>query len=132
MTPPPHPNEAVRILVADADDIVEAIAQAQSNGETYTVAKVLDGVQAMHTLLGEAFDIALIDLAMPSLDGLRLIALIRATPKLRRLPILAIAAPQEPATTTEGLKAGASDYLARPLDWPQLAMRIRQLVGDKA
>ena len=120
-----------RMLISDNDEISQAIAAAQDNGEPCETVAVRDGVTAIHTLLDSAFDLVIIDLSMPRLDGLRLIALIRATPQLRHLPILAIASPLEPGSTLEGIRAGADDYLPRPVEWPLLTMRIRQLVGNR-
>ena len=116
------------ILVSDKPDINAALANVRENGQLCETVAVRDGVVAIHTLLDGAFDLAIIDLSMPRLDGLRLIALIRATPQLCTLPILAIASPLEPASTLESIRAGANDYLARPIEWPLLMMRIRQLV----
>ncbi len=118
-----------RILISDSDDLSQAIAAVQANGEPCETVAVSDGVTAIHTLLDSAFDLVIIDLSMPRLDGLRLIALIHATPQLRHLPILAIASSLEPSSTLEGIRAGADDYLPRPIEWPLLTMRIRQLVG---
>lgn len=124
-----QPGAARKILAADVTDLLAAIDRAVANGEHFEVVAVVDGLDAMHALVASPFDLAIIDIAMPSLDALRLIALIRATPSLRRLPILAVAAPNEPQSTLEGLRAGANDYIARPIEWPQLVMRVRQLVG---
>jgi len=121
----------VRILVAEHHEIMEAIALAQRSGESCIATAVRNGDEAMHLLLGNAFDLAIVDLSMRSLDALRLIALIRATPELRHLPILAVASAQSPASAQEALKAGASDYVQRPVDWPQVVMRIRNL-ADRA
>jgi len=109
---------------------MEAIAVAQRSGESCTAKAVRNGDQAMHMLLGQDFDLVIVDLAMPSLDALRLIALIRGTPELRHLPILAVASPQSPTSAAEALRAGASDYVQRPVDWPQVVMRIRQLTDQ--
>jgi PleD family two-component response regulator len=122
-------NQSNRILFADSLDIRQAIATARKNGEDYEALPVIDGVQLMHRLLDSRFDLAIVDLEMETLDALRLIPLIRATPELRQLQILAIACAQDPASTLEGIKAGATDYLPRPFEWPQIAMRIRQLTS---
>jgi PleD family two-component response regulator len=122
-------NQSNRILFADSLDIRQAIATARKNGEAYEALPVIDGVQLMHRLLDSRFDLAIVDLEMETLDALRLIPLIRATPELRQLQILAIACAQDPASTLEGIKAGATDYLPRPFEWPQIAMRIRQLTS---
>ncbi len=120
-----------RILVSDKQDISEALALVHDNGLPCDIVIVSDGVVAIHTLLDSEFDLAIVDLSMARLDGLRLIALVRATPQLRTLPILAIASPLKPASTLEGIRAGADDYLARPIEWPLLMMRIRQLVSSR-
>lgn len=121
-----------RVLVAEHPEIMKAIANAQKTGEPVAAVSVRDGVQAMHTLLASQFDLAIVDLAMPSLDALRLISLIRATPQVRRLPILAVVPTRRPASGIEALEAGASDYIQRPVDWPQLVMRIRRLTTAAA
>jgi two-component system response regulator PhoP len=122
-------NRSNRILFADSLDIRQAIATARKNGEDYEALPVVDGVQLMHRLLDSRFDLAIVDLEMETLDALRLIPLIRATPELRQLQILAIACAQDPASTLEGIKAGATDNLPRPFEWPQIALRIRQLTS---
>jgi len=123
-------TSSVRILVSENDDVMSAIADVQHNGQQSEFVTVKDGVEALRVLHGSSFDLMIIDLSMPRLDGLRLIALVRATPELRHLPILAVASPQEPGSTLESIRAGADDYLARPIEWPLLAMRIRQLTRD--
>lgn len=121
-----------RILVSDSDDIKQAVGTAQRNGQRCEMVAADDAVTAMHKLLAGAFDLVIVDLAMPRIDGLRLISLIRATPKLRYLPILVIAPTREPGAPLEGVDAGADDYLPRPLEWPLMAMRIRQLTAERA
>jgi PleD family two-component response regulator len=123
-------NRTIRILFADSFDIRQAIAAARENGETCEALPVNDGVQLMHRLLDSQYDLVVVDLQMQRLDALRLIPLVRATPELRQLPILAIACAQDPASTLESIKAGANDYLPRPFEWPQLAMRVRQMTGS--
>jgi CheY-like chemotaxis protein len=120
-------TQPVRILISDNDDIVKAISDARTNDEQCETVAVKDGVKALNTLHDSSFDLLIVDLSMSRMDGLRLIALIRATPEFRDLTILAVASPQEPGSTLESIRAGADDYLARPIEWPLLAMRIRQL-----
>lgn len=122
----------MRILVSNSDDLIHAISKAQQNAEGYQITLTNEGVKTLDTLQAGEFDLVIIDLSKPRLDGLRLTALIRATPALRHLPILAIASPQEPGSTLESIRAGADDYLARPIEWPLLAMRIRQLTTSTA
>lgn len=120
-------TDPVRILVSDNDELTDAISQAQQHDEGYALTLANEGIQALEILQADPFNLAIIDLSLPRLDGLRLTALIRAPPALRHLPILAIASPQQPSSTLESIRAGADDYLPRPIEWPLLAMRIRQL-----
>ena len=70
----------------------------------------------MHHLLYSRFDLTIIYLEKETLDALGLIPLVRTTPQLRHVQILAIACAQDPASTLEGTKVGATYYLPRPFE----------------
>ncbi len=119
-----------RILIADDDPILQDIARCSLESETCEVISALDGAAAMHTLLGGAFDLALIDLSMPRIDGFRLIALIRATPPIEDLPIIVITTCDDTESIEEGFRVGANDYLIKPIDWASLPARIDDLLAN--
>jgi CheY-like chemotaxis protein len=80
-----------------------------------------NGLQAVEMISGRPFDIVLMDLQMPDMDGFEATAAIRALPHAARTPIVALTAHALPADRDRCLAAGMDDYLAKPLD-------IRQLV----
>jgi CheY-like chemotaxis protein len=80
-----------------------------------------NGVQAVEMISQRPFDIVLMDLQMPDMDGFEATAAIRALPHAARTPIVALTAHALPADRDRCLAAGMDDYLAKPLD-------IRQLV----
>lgn len=121
-----------RIMVADDDPVFREIAATCLRKAGYATRLASQGADAMTMLLREHFDLAIVDLLMPQIDGLRLIALIRATPQLRDLPILVITSRQDPAVRAEGMQVGANDYLTKPVDWPRLPRQIEALIAECA
>ena len=121
-----------RLLIADDDPVFLELASASLVSAGFDVVVVSDGASAMHKLMRCRFDLAIIDLLMPQIDGLRLIGLMRATPALRTLPILVITSQQDPSIQQEGLQVGANDYLTKPVKWSDLPNRINSLIDNIA
>lgn len=117
-----------RVLVADDDPVFREVAGACLRNAGFEVSQAVEGAQAMEMLQRETYDLAIIDLLMPRIDGLRLIALIRATPQLRHLPILVITSQEDPAMRADGMQVGANDYLVKPVDWSALPARVHMLI----
>lgn len=121
--------DKARILVADDDPVFRELAASCLTKAGYEVGLASEGAEAMSMLLGGRFDLAMVDLIMPRIDGLRLLGLIRATPKLRVLPILVVTSEEDPLVHKEGLQVGANDYLIKPIEWASLPERIETLLN---
>ena len=121
-----------RILVADDDPIFLDLFEAALPSDLYDIVAVGDGAAAMLRLEAGRFDLAVIDIQMPKIDGLRLIALIRSTPGLRNLPIVVITSIKEDRMREDCLQTGANDYLTKPVDWRLLPARLERLTGGSA
>lgn len=121
-----------RIMVADDDPVFREVAAACLRNAGYEVRLASQGAEAMSMLMREKFDLAIIDLLMPQIDGLRLIALMRATPQLRNLPVLIITSQEDPSVRADGMQVGANDYLTKPVDWARLPARVEALIKDHA
>lgn len=117
-----------RVLVADDDPVFREVACACLRNAGFEVGLAAEGAEAMEMLQRQSFDLAIVDLVMPQIDGLRLIALIRATPQLRHLPILVITSQEDPAIRADGMQVGANDYLVKPVDWAALPERVHMLI----
>jgi CheY-like chemotaxis protein len=113
-------DEALRILVVDDNAINLQVARLQlqkiwPNAEIVTVGS---GAEALQRLDTEAFDIALVDMIMPELDGMQLARQIRHQfPAMAaRMPILALTANTNPVEREQCLAAGMNDVLHKPMD----------------
>lgn len=116
---PPH------LLVVDDDERIRTLLQKflVRNGFLVTVAR--DAAQARRLLAGLEFDLLVMDVMMPGLDG------IGFTQELRRrlaTPILLLTARGETANRIEGLEAGADDYLVKPFEPKELLLRINAIL----
>lgn len=113
------------LLVEDDQSLGEGILIALKP-ENYTVDWVQDGASALHALTHESFDIAILDLGLPRLDGLDVIRRLRAA--ANPVPVLVLTARDATTDRIAGLDAGADDYLVKPFDVAELKARLRALL----
>lgn len=124
-----HEDDAVfqgkRILLVD-DDMrnVFALAKVLRDRGMETV-KAEDGASALKILEEEAFDLLLMDIMMPVMDGYETIEKIREQPQYEELPIIALTAKAMQDDRRRCLAAGANDYLAKPVDTERLLALLR-------
>lgn len=113
------------LLVEDDQDLGEGIRVALKP-ERYTVDWLQDGRSALHALSTESFDIAILDLGLPRMDGLEVLRALRAAGN--PLPVLVLTARDATSDRIAGLDAGADDYLVKPFDVAELKARLRALL----
>ncbi len=119
------PTSPVLLLAEDDQSVREALQRALKF-EGYEVIAVGDGAQALEALLTIEPDVIVLDVMMPSVDGL--VACRRIRDKGVRTPILMLTARHEVQDRVAGLDAGADDYLVKPFDLEELLARLRALV----
>lgn len=116
----------MRILVVEDDSLVASgIKQGLSNAG-YAVDVARCGESAERHLQGENFDLAVVDIGLPDIDGLTLVQRLRH--RKIRLPVLVLTARGSMEDTIAGLDVGADDYMAKPFRLPELIARIRALI----
>lgn len=120
----------MRILYAE-DEI--ALAKAVSRileKNHYSVDTVHNGVDALAFLDNDSYDLVILDIMMPKMDGIRVLQKIRAKGNL--VPVIMLTAKSEIDDKVLGLDSGANDYLTKPFDTKELLARIRVLTrGQK-
>ena len=117
------------LLIEDDASLAQGIRTALKP-EGYTVDWLADGRQALQAIQNEVFDLLLLDLGLPGLDGLSLLKKFRDEGK--QLPVLILTARDAVADRIAGLDAGADDYLIKPFDITELKARVRALLRRSA
>lgn len=119
---------APRLLIVDDDPVFTTAAAACLTSAGFEPKMAADGVEALELLERETFDGALIDLAMPRVDGFRLIGLVRNTPRLSRMAILVVSSRQDAEAFEEALCLGANAFQTKPINWRLLPVQIRYAI----
>ena len=115
-----------RILVVDDDRAIRESLGRLLALEGHLVTTAADGAAALETARGAPVELIVLDLMMPSVDGLTVCRVLRA--EQDRTPILMLTARTETSDRVAGLDAGADDYLPKPFDPEELLARVRALL----
>jgi two-component system response regulator MtrA len=113
---------AQRILLVEDDPSIREITAIGLTAAGFAVETAEDGVIALERFRGEPFDLVLLDLMLPRLDGYEVARQIRRT---STIPIVMLTARSEAIDVVVGLEAGADDYVRKPFELPELVARVR-------
>jgi CheY-like chemotaxis protein len=122
-----HPDAASakgRILIVDDVEENRTVLARRLGREGYAVDSVASGEEALARVAGGGFDLVLLDVLMPGLDGFAVLERIKADPATRALPVIMISALDDMASVVRCIEHGAEDYLAKPFDPVLLRARI--------
>ena len=120
----------MRLLLVEDDNALGAGVRAGLRQEGYTIDWLTDGASALHALQTEEFDLAILDLGLPRLDGLQVLQQLRSGGST--VPVLVLTARDATEDRILGLDAGADDYLVKPFDLNELKARLRALLRRSA
>ena len=115
----------MRLLLIEDDELLASGLQVALRRAHYNVEHVRDGAAAVAALGDNAFDLAVLDLGLPVLDGTRVLETVRASGN--SLPILILSARDAMRDRIAGLDLGADDYLVKPFELDELLARLRVL-----
>lgn len=116
----------MRILLVEDDPMLGESLQRALTAQQYTVDWLKNGEQALHGILTEHFDLVIMDLGLPKMDGIQVIKEIRRQGK--NTPVLILTARDAVDERVRGLDAGGDDYLLKPFDLFELCARLRALL----
>lgn len=116
----------MRVLLVEDDPGLGSGLQIALKPEGYTVDWLTDGMQALQATETDHFDLIVLDLGLPRLDGLSVLRQIRAHGK--DTPVIILTARDAVQDRIDGLDSGADDYLIKPFDMTELKARIRALL----
>jgi two-component system, OmpR family, alkaline phosphatase synthesis response regulator PhoP len=113
------------LLVEDEENLQEAL-KLNLELEGYEVSSSYDGADALHQFQQEHFDLIILDVMLPELDGISVCETIRLSNN--EVPILILSARNSSADRVLGLKKGADDYLTKPFNLEELLLRVNKLI----
>jgi two-component system response regulator PhoP len=116
----------MRLLLIEDDAVLRLGLKRQLEAEGHRVDLAADGEDGLFQAREYPFDLAIVDLGLPKLNGLTVVQTLRA--EGRSLPILILTARGSWQDKVLGLEAGADDYLVKPFEYPELAARVKALL----
>lgn len=122
---------SARILVVDDIEANVRLLEAKLTAEYYQVSVAYDGPTALALAASELPDVILLDVMMPGMDGFTVCKKLKEDPATRHIPVVLVTALDGRADRIQGLEAGASDFLTKPIDDVMLFARVRSLTRFK-
>lgn len=119
----------MRILLAEDERSLSRVLVTIFQKNNYSVDAVYNGEDALAYLESGNYDVAVLDIMMPKMDGITVLKTLRSAGN--RLPILMLTAKSEVDDKVLGLDSGANDYLAKPFDTKELLARIRSITRNQ-
>lgn len=126
-----NPSSSARILIVEDNENNRDLLRRRLEREGHEVAEAENGLVALDRLNKEVFDLVLLDLMMPEVDGYQVLQAIRKNPALKSLPVIVITALNDIETAVKCIELGAEDYLSKPFNPTLLRARINASLTKK-
>jgi class 3 adenylate cyclase/CheY-like chemotaxis protein len=128
LAPSPEPG---RLLVVDDNAFNREVLARRLQRQGHTVVEAVHGRHALELLAREHFDVVLLDILMPEMDGVEVLQRLKADDRLRHLPVIMISALSDIDHVAHCIQTGADDYLPRPYNAVVLKARVDALLERK-
>ncbi len=115
-----------RVLVVDDEEKIRAIIRKYGEFEGYEICEAKDGMEAIEICKKEDFDVIILDVMMPELDGFSTCREIR---KRKDIPVIMLSARGEEYDRIHGFELGIDDYVVKPFSPKELMMRVKVVIG---
>jgi CheY-like chemotaxis protein len=122
----------VSILAVDDDPIQREFSVVYLSTPTAEVHVAANAEEGLAFLDGRHVDVALIDMEMPGMGGVEMVRRLRADPRFAELPIMMITGHEDMASIDDAYDAGATAFMAKPVNWRILAYHLRFLLRAQA
>jgi two-component system, OmpR family, response regulator len=119
-------DDAMRILVVEDDNKIASFIVKGLKQAGYAVDRCADGDEGLIFAESTPYDVAVVDIMLPKLDGLSLVQRLRG--KKIRIPVIILSAKASVDDRVKGLEAGADDYLTKPFAFSELSARLQALI----
>jgi CheY-like chemotaxis protein len=122
-------NERRRVLVVDDEPDVLLLCRVNLEFEGYEVVEAADGEQAMQQLRERGFDVVLLDVMMPKMDGWQVLEAVKADEDLKEIPVVMLTAKVQDQDQIRGWSQGAADYITKPFSPLALSQVLQDVLA---
>ena len=112
------------LLVVDDDGVSRAVLSNLLERQGHAVVVAKDGAEALKLVGERAFDLIVLDLLMPGMDGFEVVQKLKADPAVKDIPVVMISSAEDMSGIVKSVKLGAEDYIFKPFDEVLLKARI--------
>ena len=119
------------IVVEDEPDAAELFAEMM-RVSGFRVLKTFSSTPAIKMIANELPEVVILDIMMPEVSGLEVLRFMRREPKLKNTPVIVVSARSMPSDIREGLEAGATVYLTKPVGYLDLKKAVDQVLQEQA
>ena len=124
-------TEKTVLIIEDEEDAAELFAEMM-RVSGYRVLKTSKSAPAISMLSAEKPDIVLLDIMMPEISGLDILRQMRRDPELVNIPVIVITAKSMPSDIKNGMEAGASTYLTKPVGYLELKEAVERILANNS
>jgi CheY-like chemotaxis protein len=122
----------VRILLVEDNEMNRDMLSRRLERRGYEVTMAVDGRQGVEMALVGKFDLVLMDMSLPEVDGWEATRQLRAAPATKAVPVIALTAHAMAGDRERAIEAGADDYDTKPIELPRLLGKMEALLKKKA
>jgi len=117
-----------KILVIEDENLMNRTIEFQLKKDGYEVDTALDGKTGIAKVEANYYDLIILDIMLPYLNGLEILAKIKQNEEKKYIPVIIISATGLEDTVLEGFKLGANDFITKPFILPEFSIRVRRLL----
>jgi len=125
------PATGPRILVVEDHPLIAELIETRLRIEGLRPTKALGGAEAIERLANETFDLVILDIMMPDVDGYQVLGHIRGREETRTMPVIFLTARSSPDDVERGLRMGADHYMTKPFSGADLVRRVKILLAER-
>ena len=129
---PDIPDHQARILIVDDERQNRDVLEIMLAPEGFVLLSAASGEEALDVVARQPPDLILLDVLMPGMDGYQVVSTIKSNVATKHIPVIMVSAMDDRQARILGLRAGAEDFLSKPVDRVELCVRVRNLLRLKA
>ena len=122
-------RKPARVLIVDDEPKNRALLEIMLAPEGYVIQTAPSGEAALAAVAEQPPDLILLDIMMPGMDGYNTASRVKTNPVTKHIPIIMLTALDDKNSRMHGLRAGAEEFLTKPVDRAELCVRVRNLLA---